>query len=313
MFLFVIVSLFVIGTNAAQQYWNQDNPGYQICTQSMGYSLMWPPLQPDGLGSIGARADDKYRITFDPPLLQNEFDSESKNGYGLFAANTEYTITLSHEDGAVFGGFAILPDINSNVLGKDTFSNVGSNFSDPSTGAQVLDFGCGDAPHGIGHTNGAVVRTSVSAKWTSPATSEPGDFISLEKKVKDSASLQTGKFYESFFNLYGTRTTCSVYAHWEESDCSDGTVLDPDALCDAFYKCEETVDFGDATSNCCKTPTSEPAPAPQTNSPSDSGSGGKDTTPSETDAGQDESSAGAMTHTSIFVAAAALFMVFSLF
>ena len=213
----------------------------------------------------------------------------------------------------MFGGFAILPKLNSVVQGRTTFSNVGSNFSDPSTGAQVLDFGCGDAPHGIGHTNGAVVRTSVSAKWTSPTTSEPGDYISLRKKVKDSASLQTGKYYETFFRLFGSHMTCSVYPHLEDDWCTDGTVLDPDALCDNFDYCDETIDFGDATSNCCKTPTSEPAPAPQTNSPSDSGSGGKDTTPSETDAGQDESSAGAMTHTSVFVAAAALFMVFCLF
>ncbi len=312
MFRFVVVSLFVIGTNAAQQYWNQDNPGYQICTQDMGFAKMWPPLQPDGLGRPGDDADDKYRITFDPPLLQSELD-EDNYGEGLFAANTEYTITLSHEDGTVFGGFAILPKLNSVVQGRTTFSNVGSNFSDPSTGAQVLDFGCGDAPHGIGHTNGAVVRTSVSAKWTSPATSEPGDFISLRKKVKDSASLQTGKYYETFYLLFGSHMTCSVYPHLEDDWCTDGTVLDPDALCDAFYKCDETIDFGDATSNCCKTPTSEPAPAPQTDSPSDPGSGGKDTTPSETDAGQDESSAGAMTHTPVFVAAAALFMVFSLF
>lgn len=209
---------------------------------------------------------------------------------GLFAANTEYTITLSHEDGAVFGGFAILPKLNSVVQGRTTFLNVGSNFSDPSTGAQVLDFGCGDAPHGIGHTNGAVVRTSVSAKWTSPAASEPGDYISLWKMVKDSASLQTGKYYQTYFNLYGSHMTCSVDAHLEDDWCTDGTVLDPDALCDNFAYCDETIDFGDATSNCCKTPTSEPAPAPAATTAEPSPAG-QDTTPSDGELNKDESSA----------------------
>ena len=37
-------------------------------------------------------------------------------------------------------------------------------------GHKFSTLGCGNAPHGIGHTNGAVVRTSVS-QWTSPATS----------------------------------------------------------------------------------------------------------------------------------------------
>lgn len=273
----VFLSLLFVYAQAGK-YWDQSGPGWIWAAADLSYGHYTGPMKPNGYGTKGSEQDDGYVLTFDPPLPNCEpFDTYYGSMDCTYAQNTNYTITLHHESGDTFGGFAVVPS------GQDGY---GSNFSDPSAGAQVYGFGdqstcC--SSYGIGHTDGSVARTSVSAKWTSPAA--PSVFA-IHKTVKDSTALSGGKWYGSFINLRYDYRAC--YDSGDYS-CEAPAVFDGTGSCSKIFECTDG-DFGNATTNCCKEPSVAPSPD-SSSSGSETGGGTEPTEPSaEPTAVPDESS-----------------------
>ena len=247
-------------------YWTQSGPGKLICSD-IGQ------LPPPGFGSPkfvnGEQARDGYELSFSPPLLRNETMSATMTAV-MYEPNTEYTITLQNENGRLFGGFFVAP-----VSSPPT----GSNFSNPTFGGQVLDFGCSwknDASRGIGHTNGNILRTSVSAKWTAPAS---GDF-DIAMTVKEDTDMENGKWIWHQYAFTDKPTACSDYA--DDNSCQAPAVFDEDARCSTLFGCPSETNFGNASTNCCKLPAPSPTtpkPTPETPEPTTpSASGDSDDT-----------------------------------
>ena len=240
-------------------YWTQSGPGKLIC--SLGGQL-----PPPGFGSPkyvnGEQVRDGYELSFSPPLLRNETTSASSTMF-LYEPNTEYTITLQNENGRLFGGFFVNP-------------RGGSNFSNPTFGGQVVDFACQGNSRGIGHTNGNILRTSVSAKWTAPASG----YFRISMTVKEDTDMENGKWIWHSYGFRDEPTACSDYV--DDNSCQAPAVFDEDARCSTLFGCPSETNFGNASTNCCKLPAPSPTtpkPTPETPEPTTpSASGDSDDT-----------------------------------
>lgn len=236
-------------------YWTQSGPGKLIC--SLGGQLPFGTIR----SVNGEFVRYGYELSFSPPLLRNETTS-AKSTYVMYEPNTEYTITLQNEDGRSFGGFFVNPD-------------GGSNFSNPTFGGQVVDFACQGNSRGIGHTNGNILRTSVSAKWTTPAS---GDF-QISMTVMEDTDMD-GKWIWHSYSFTDKPTACSDYA--DDNSCQAPAVFDEDARCSTLFDCPSETNFGNASTNCCKLPAPSPTtpkPTPETPEPTTpSASGDSDDT-----------------------------------
>ena len=256
-------------------FWTQSGPGELICSGG-------GQLPPPGFGSPkyvdGELVRDGYELSFSPPFLRNETISESST-YVMYEPNTEYTITLQNEDGRSFGGFFVNPD-------------GGSNFSNPTFGGQVVDFACQGNSRGIGHTNGNILRTSVSAKWTAPASG----YFQIKMTVKEDTDMENGKWIWHSYGFWDKPRACSDYV--DDNSCQAPAVFDKDARCSSMYDCPSETNFGNASTNCCKLPApTTPKPTPETPEP---------TTPSTS--GDSDDTQNTATTTTLSVVAGILFL-----
>lgn len=247
-----LLSLFVSGAYGQDWsvYWTQAGPGPSICTYN-------GELPPPGFGNPkfanGYYDRDGYELSFSPPLLHQESDTTDITRV-LYEPNKTYTITLQNEDTSKnFGGF---------FVGQVTGS-AGSDFSSPSAGAQVLGFDCAGGSRGIGHTNGNILRTSVSAAWTAPAS---GYFL-IAMTVKEDTDMQNGKWVHHLYSFRDQYKACADYA--DDHTCEAPAVLDENGRCSMLNDCPASINFGNASTNCCKLPPPAvaPAPAPDTSKP----------------------------------------------
>ena len=284
MFRCLLLSALVVAAHAqAKRYWDQDGPGSQACGYGLVYGPHEGPTNGAGYGTEGSAADNTYELVFDPPMVECETypDRMYAGGvYCVYSANTTYTITLQSSDGDTFGGFGV-------YLTKGQEQSAGSNFSSPSAGAQVLTYECngpGPGPFGMGHTNGNVARTSVSAQWASPTSTSSWNQLRMKYVVKDSTGLTTGKWFRSSYYLYSSRPTCAS----SNQECIAPAVVDNDAFCsDSLYRCELS-DFGNATTPCCKLPapatTAAPVPSDSATTRAPTGGGSTPSTDSQNSA-----------------------------
>ena len=265
MFRCLLISALVVAAQG-KQYWDQDGPGSKACGYGLFYGPYEGPTNGAGYGTKGSAADNTYELVFDPPMVECETypGTDYDDGvYCVYSANTTYTITLQSSVGDTFGGFGV-------YLTKGQEQSAGSNFSSPSAGAQILTYECngpGPGPFGMGHTNGNVARTSVSAQWTSPTSAaSPTSSVNQLRMiyvVKDSTGLTTGKYFKYRYYFYSSRPTCAS----SNQECIAPAVVDNDAFCsDNLYRCELS-DFGNATTPCCKLPAPATTPAPVPSDP----------------------------------------------
>ena len=240
-------------------YWTQDGPGPSICSVD-------GQLPPPGFGNPkygnGYLIRDGYELAFSPPLLISETYSPQLTDV-LYEPNTTYTITLRNEDSSKqIGGFFV--GLSSSAASNPGTGIVtGSDFSNPSAGAQVLGFSCYRGSRGIGHTNGNVLWTSVSATWTAPAS---GAFT-FTMTVKEDTDMQNGKWISHSYSFWDQYAACADYAgrtsnFGDDHICQAPAILDENARCSMVGDCPANVNFGNASTNCCKLPPAPPAPAP---------------------------------------------------